>query len=121
MFTLMWLSQLVPAAITKTVPAELAATGLPSNPVHVIDLTFILPLYVITGVLTWRGHARGLVLAPVLLVFGTLMASSIMLLTAMQAGGVHPIAIAMGVLAGLHAMLATSVLRRDVRNTCAAG
>ncbi|MCW5805229.1 MAG: hypothetical protein KIT31_22860 [Deltaproteobacteria bacterium] len=76
-FAGLWLAQLVPAAITGRPPAALAATGLPTNPVHVMDLAFILPLHVLTGVLLLRRRRLGDLLAPAVLTFDVLMASSI--------------------------------------------
>lgn len=85
-FGVLWLLQLVPAAITGQVPAELAETGLFTNPVHVIDLSFILPLHVIGGFLLLRRRPIALVLAPVLLAFGAMMSASIGFLVAFAAG-----------------------------------
>lgn len=101
-----WLAQLIPAAITGETPAELVATGLFTNPIHVIDLSFILPLHVIVGVALWRGRALGSVLAPVLLGFGALMTASIAFLAVrMEVGhvaeGGYPIAVAMSAVAAL--------------------
>jgi len=41
----------VPHALTRRHPATLAETGLWTNPVHVLDLAFLLPAMVLTGVL----------------------------------------------------------------------
>ncbi len=101
-----WLAQLVPAAITGETPAELVATGLVTNPIHVIDLSFILPLHVIAGVALWRGRALGFVLAPVLLGFGALMTATIAFLAVRMevqqvADGGYPIAVVMSVVSAL--------------------
>lgn len=108
-FALLWLAQLVPAAVHDTVPAELAATGLLTNPVHVIDLSFILPMHVIAGVALWRMRSVLALLGPVMLVFGALMASSIAFLAA-RAGAV-PVAVAIGILASASAIFAVRVVR----------
>lgn len=101
-----WVAQLVPAAITGETPAELAATGLFTNPIHVIDLSFVLPLHLIAGVALWRGRALGFVLAPVLLGFGALMTATIGFLAVLMevrgvAEGGYPIAVAMSAVAAL--------------------
>jgi hypothetical protein len=93
-FGVLWLLQLVPAAITGKVPAELAETGLFTNPVHVIDLSFILPLHVIGGLVLLRRRPIALVLAPVLLAFGAVMSASIGFLVGLAAGPL-PLVIAM--------------------------
>lgn len=111
-FALLWLAQLAPAALGGPPPRELIETGLFTNPIHVLDLSFILPLHVITGVLLWRRHALGYALGPVLLAFGTMMAASIAFMTAWTSpdGGV-PVAVAMAVLAACELVLLVRVLR----------
>ncbi|MDX2086774.1 MAG: hypothetical protein SFX73_02935 [Kofleriaceae bacterium] len=108
-FALLWLAQLVPAALDGSIPADLAATGLMTNPVHVIDLAFILPLHVVAGLALWWRRPHGFTLATTVLVFGALMAASIALL-ALRTGGV-PIAVAMVALAALSALLGWRLLR----------
>ena len=43
LFYLLWLSAIVPATLDGTTPQELVDVGLPTNPVHVIDLAVFLP------------------------------------------------------------------------------
>lgn len=105
-FAGLWLSQLVPAALTGEPPLALVATGLFTNPVHVIDLSFVIPLHLIAGIGLWRGRAVGFVVAPVLLALDVLMMGTIGFLAAvMEARGVAeggvPIVIAMFVVATL--------------------
>lgn len=85
-FGALWLLQLVPAALTGQPPRELAETGLFTNPVHVLDLSFILPLHVIAGVQLVRRRPVGLVTGPVLLAFGAAMSASIGFLVGFAAG-----------------------------------
>ena len=96
-FGVLWLLQLVPAALTGQPPTELAETGLFTNPVHVIDLSFILPLHVIAGVLLVRHRPVGLVVGPVLLAFGAVMSASIGFLVGF-AGGAPVLVIAMAII-----------------------
>lgn len=72
-FYLMWLKEDLPAMINDQVPASLQATGLLTNPVHVLDLSLILPGFIIISALLLKKHAFGYFFAPVLLVFATLM------------------------------------------------
>jgi hypothetical protein len=76
-FGALWLGEIVPALASGTVPASLAETRLPTNPVHAIDLSTILPAHVIAGVLLLRRRPLGYAAAPILLSFGLLMALSI--------------------------------------------
>lgn len=110
-FAGLWLAQLVPAAATGLAPAELAAAGLVTNPVHVLDLSFILPLHVIAGLALWWRRPLGAVLAPVMLAFGALMAASIAYL-ALAAGGLV-VGAAMAGLAVAATGLAVGVLRHQ--------
>ncbi len=116
-FGALWLAQLVPAALTGTPPRELAEAGLPTNPIHVLDLSFILPLHLIAGVTLLRRRSLGFVLAPALLAFDALMAGSIAFLqTFLEAreittGGV-PVAIAMAMVAALSIVLLVQMLRK---------
>lgn len=108
LFAFLWLTQLVPAAVYGTVPEELTATGLFTNPVHVLDLSFILPLHVIGGLALWRGTRLAWV-APVVLVFGALMAPSITFMT--LAAGSVPVTLGMGLITLASVYLAARTLR----------
>ncbi|MGE5187211.1 MAG: hypothetical protein ACM31C_34420 [Acidobacteriota bacterium] len=114
LFAIMWLVEDVPAVERGLRPASLEATGLVTNPVHVIDLSFVLPAHVIAGVLLWRRRAGGAVLAPVLLAFGVLMSASIggMMLAIRLAGGAGPIPVivAMFIVTAITAALLWRVL-----------
>jgi hypothetical protein len=115
-FGLLWLMQLVPAALTGRDPQDLVETGLLTNPIHVMDLSFILPLHVLSGVLLWRRRPLGYVLAPALLAFGGLMAASIGFLAIMMeqhgvASGSLPVAVAMMVVAIVSLGLLATTLR----------
>ena len=71
-FYILWLSEDIPSLLSGTVPASVTTAGLLVNPVHVLDMAFYLPAFLITGVSLWRGKASGYALALPLLVFGLL-------------------------------------------------
>lgn len=77
MFAGLWLSELVPALLAGKVPDSLAEAGLWVNPIHVIDLSTVLPAFVITGIGALRSRERGLFWLAPWLVFSALMGSSI--------------------------------------------
>lgn len=113
-FSLLWLSQLAPAAVGGRPPEGLVETGLFTNPIHVLDLSFILPLHVIAGVLLWRGRDLGYALGPVLLAFGAMMAASIGFLalwSSLDGAGGRSVPAAMAVLAAAAVVLLALVLR----------
>lgn len=107
-FALMWLAEDVPAVLANTPPASLVETGLFTNPVHAIDLSFVLPAHIVVGVLLWRRRDTGYVYAPVVLAFGIVMAASIggMMLQIGLAGGDAP----MPVIAAMFAIAAATAI-----------
>jgi hypothetical protein len=76
-FALLWLSAIVRALVDGTTPEGVADSGMPVNPVHVLDLAFLLPLAIVSGIAHWRRRAFGLLFAPAMLVFFVLMSGAI--------------------------------------------
>ncbi len=66
-----WLSVILPANVLNTTPPDLEM--LPTNPVHVLDLSIVLPGIFMGGVLLIRNKKLGYFLAPVILTFSLLM------------------------------------------------
>ena len=60
------ITDIVAAIRSGQTPAAIAQTGQFTDPIHVIDLCFLLPALVIAAVLLLRRKEKGLVLAPVL-------------------------------------------------------
>lgn len=69
LFTLLWLSDIVPAVLAGRLPDGAVELGLPANPVHVLDLAFYLPAVLAIGVLVLRRRPHGIALSPIALVF----------------------------------------------------
>ncbi|HEX5024360.1 MAG TPA: hypothetical protein VFV68_03770 [Agriterribacter sp.] len=72
-FISLWLSEIIPAMFQHTHPQILEETGLFTNPVQVLDLSVVLPGFILTGVLLLRGKRAGYLLTPSLLAFMVLM------------------------------------------------
>jgi len=108
-FAALWLAEDVPAVIRNAPSPTLAVTGLFTNPVHVIDLSFVLPAHIVVGLLLWRRRPTGELFAPILLAFGVLMAASIggMMLVI---GDAVPVVIIMFVIAAATAAVLARVL-----------
>jgi hypothetical protein len=68
-FGLLWLSEDVPALLAGATPQGVIDIGLPTNPIHILDLTFFLPAAIATGVLLIRRRPLGCAVAPAFLVF----------------------------------------------------
>lgn len=110
LFALLWLGEDVPALLRHQAPASLDEVGLATNPVHVIDLSFLLPLHVIVGVLAWRGRPAGAASAPIVLAFDALMAASIGGMLAVMRGPAPVIAAMFAVALASAAILARVTL-----------
>lgn len=77
LFGLLWLSELIPALLSGTVPQSIKEAGLWVNPIHVIDLSVVLPGFIIAGYLALKGKQSGLFYVAPWLVFSVLMGASI--------------------------------------------
>ena len=115
LFSLLWLAEDLPAVIANRPSQSLVETALFTNPVHVIDLAFVLPAHVLAGVWLLKRRAAGELLGPVVLAFGVLMAASIGgMMIVMQARGVAAepvVAAAMLLTALVTAVVLVRVLR----------
>jgi hypothetical protein len=86
LFYIQWLSEDIPAILGGKTPQSLLDAGLPTSPVHVLDMAVLLPAVLVTGVLLSKRRAWGFVLAPVLLTALILLAGGIVtLMSVLQA------------------------------------
>lgn len=112
LFAGLWLSELVPALVGGTVPASLTEAGLWVNPIHVIDLSLVLPAFVVTAAAALRNRETGLFWLGPWLVFSVLMGSSIvaamglMMLAGTEGTLPAAVAVSLVVVASLAAALA---------------
>jgi hypothetical protein len=116
LFAVLWLALDLPTLLNATPPRDL---GLFMNPVHVIDLSFVVPTRIVVGMWLWQRRSAGELYAPILLAFGVIMAASIggMMIAIELMGGVAAlrVAIAMFALAACEALVLARVLRRQAR------
>jgi hypothetical protein len=77
-FALLWLTDIVRAMRAGAVPPAAADLGLPTNPVHVLDLAFFLPAAITVGVFLLRRTQAGTALGAALLLFVALTGVPIM-------------------------------------------
>jgi hypothetical protein len=84
LFAFLWLSEDLPALISGSTPQSVMDMGLPTNPVHVLDLGFFLPAAMVTGVLLLKRKPLGYTLAPALIVFLILTGMPILITPAVQ-------------------------------------
>jgi hypothetical protein len=64
----LWLSDILSATLTGTVPSSIRELGVPVNVIHSLDLAVFLPALVLSALWLRRGEARGYTLTGVLLV-----------------------------------------------------
>lgn len=69
LFGLMWISDILPALMDGTTPPSVDEVGLPTNPVHVLDLAVFLPAVAIVGGSLLMRRPLGYAAAPAMLVF----------------------------------------------------
>ena len=85
LFALLWLSEDVPSLLAGKTPQSLLDMAIPTNPVHILDLSFFLPAVLITAVLLIRRRPLGYTLAPAFLVFLILTGIPILITPVVQA------------------------------------
>lgn len=85
LFSVLWLSEIIPHIFSGTRPQSLIETGLWTNPVHVLDLGILLPAMMITSVFLWKKKYVGYLLTVPLLIFSATMGIGILVLFALQA------------------------------------
>ena len=69
LFAFLWLSEDIPALLSNTRPQSLVDMGLPTNPVHILDLSFFLPAGIATGIMLIKKKPLAYTVAPAFLVF----------------------------------------------------
>jgi hypothetical protein len=72
-FYFLWLSEILPSIFQNTIPKSIKEAGLPTNAVHVIDLSCFLPCIFLTGILLLKRKPLAFILTPILLTFFVLM------------------------------------------------
>ena len=118
LFYTLWLSDIIPAIINHDVPNALKETGLVTNPVHVLDLSIILPGLFIAGMLLIRRNSFAYRLTPVILTFMILMDVTIIFLTIVMFlhGVINVLNSAMIAIMGLQALFCVVLLRSSLKS-----
>jgi len=107
LFSLLWLSEIIPNLIFGTISQSLGETQLWTNPVHVLDLAFLLPGMMITSVLIRNDKAAGYLMALPLLVFAASMGLGIIAMFALSALKSLPWSLPAGIMVGTIIVLST--------------
>jgi hypothetical protein len=86
LFAALWLSDIVPAVAAGTAPDDVVEVGLPVNPIHVLDLAFVLPAMIVTSVLLWKRSPFGVLFAVPLMTFAAAMGAAIIGMSVVMSG-----------------------------------
>jgi hypothetical protein len=110
LFYVVWLGGDLPALASGTLPEDLRSVRLPTNPVHVLDMAFVLPACILAGAGLLRGRIGARWAAPVLLaMLASISVSIVAIMAVAAAGGEHgvlPVGIGIGVIGlGIAALL----------------
>jgi|SRR5262245_39821699 len=76
-FGMLWIGEIAAALLRGTQPAGVSDVGLTVNPVHVLDLAFVLPAMIVTAVLLRKRHSLGLLFAAPLMTFAAAIGTAI--------------------------------------------
>ena len=76
-FYVLWLSEDIPAVLSGTAPKSLEEVGLFTNPVHILDLSLVLPAMLIASIQLLRKRTFGYWFFPVMMSFSIVMAVAI--------------------------------------------
>lgn len=114
-FYFLWLSEIIPALIAGITPQSILDNGLPTNPVHVLDLTFVLPGLVITGILLLKDHPLAYVITPIFYGYAAMLGLAIIAMVILLAQQGYPIVIPQVVIFALLTILNTAFLSNFVK------
>lgn len=78
LFSVRWLSEIMPPLLSGTSPGSAAEIGMPVNPVHVLDLAFLLPGMFAAAAGLHRRRPLALLFAAPLLTFSAVMGIAIL-------------------------------------------
>lgn len=84
LFCFQWLSEDIPSVVTGKIPTGIREIGLPTNPVHVLDLGLFLPGIFLTGIALYMKRTLGYVFAAPFLVFSALTGAGILFSNALS-------------------------------------
>jgi len=77
LFYFLWLSEDLPALISGILPKNLSEAGLVTNPIHILDLSIVLPAMAISSLQLFRKKAWGYLFFPIMMVFSVIMTVAI--------------------------------------------
>jgi hypothetical protein len=101
LFYFMWLSEIIPSLAAGNIPQSIQQNGTPTNAVHVLDISWILPAFLITAFRLWRKQALGYTLAGGLLTYCVLLILAVLGMVVFMVQKGQPIVIPQLVIFGI--------------------
>ncbi len=83
MFSFLWFSDILPAIFEGSIPAAVRDYNLLVNPVHVLDISFILPGLITISVMLIKKKKIAFILAPIMLLFTLLLSLALIAMAVM--------------------------------------
>jgi hypothetical protein len=69
LFSLLWLSEDIPALLSGSTPQSVIDMAVPTNPVHILDLAFFLPAVIVASIMLLKQKSLAYTLTPAFIVF----------------------------------------------------
>lgn len=110
LFYLLWLSEIIPALLAGVTPQSILDNGLPTNPVHVLDLSFLLPGLIITGILLLKDHPLAYVITPIFYSYAAMLGLAIIAMVILLVQQGYPVVIPQVVIFALMTLVNTALL-----------
>ena len=79
-FGILWLKDIIGSYFSGIIPQSILEAGLPSNPVYIIDLAFLIPAFLLIARMATKKEASSYVYAIPLLVFNLIMSLNIIVM-----------------------------------------
>ncbi len=123
LFYALWLSEIVPALMAGQIPPSVQDDGTPTNPIHVVDMAWILPALAITAVSLWRKRTLAYTLAGALLSYLVLLISAILSMVVFMVWRGQPIVVPQVAIFGILVITSLGMLvwyLKHLQPSCAA-
>lgn len=108
----MWLSDVVPATLSGTVPASVADAGLPTSVIYALDLGVVAPAFVLSAYWLWTRRAWGYALTAVLLVKVATLGGAVLSMAALLARAGQPAPLPQVVVFGSLTLVSVALMAR---------
>jgi hypothetical protein len=101
LFYMLWLSELIPALLGGYTPQSVIDNGLPTNAVHVLDMAWLLPGLIISGIMLLKDKPLGYVLPPAIFGYAAMLGLAILAMVVMQVIEGYPLEMPLVVIFGV--------------------